>query len=292
MKTYTLLCVSLLLSVFFTSCQKEVNNFIPDPATDSIYIKKIVSRDTTQAAGLDTINTTEYFYDTQKRIVQVSDIEYGAGGIRYPHISRYYYNSVSANAPYKMVNTDNSPDSSVSYFTYSNGFIVKDSVVNYSGGAPASVRKRIFLQAATNLYVFKSYFLFPMSGSFTLTDSITYKRQVVNGNMVSGVDSVWSAGSSTLISTVNLQATFDNLESPFRFMTLYYLGYYENEFTKDNIFGKNNFSTYSTVQNPPPFPVTGTQNISFYYTYRYDGYPLIARLTGADANKLTFAYTN
>ena len=61
--------IPVLLGLFFSSCQKEVDGSLPDNVqNDSTYLDRLIMIDTTIAAPADTFMMIKYIYDSRKRV--------------------------------------------------------------------------------------------------------------------------------------------------------------------------------------------------------------------------------
>jgi hypothetical protein len=291
MKLILLLIPGLLL---LAGCQKEVTqDMIDDFSNDSTYIRKVISLDSTKPAGLDTGFTAEYFYDAQKRLIRETETEYGPGVLRYIYTDQYLYQGADT-LPNRILYTDNqTSDSTYVFLTYNNGFIVKDSSVIHTGGQATPLELRYFSPNGSNGYLLRIYHFDYITGLPVLSDSITYTRQIVDGNCITGSDKHWDANTGSLRGTVSYQNTFDDKKNPFLKIHLWPLGYYENDILQLNYFGKNNVTAFSQTPNPAGFPGSpGQRNMTFQHSYGTDNYPVVTRvMTGVlDFNKLLYQY--
>lgn len=286
MKVFSGFVGAVILLVCFSSCQKEIDWELNNRTqADSIYIQKIISLDTTLPSGLDTGFITLYNYDSRKRVLKKTETEYDLG-VQY---TNYYFYSYLGNdtLPYKYVNTSNyAPDSLITFLSYNNGFIVKDSTVYYLSGVLDDVLVQTFTSLGSGNFLFRSQFENPvLSGSFQTYDSIRYIRDFLNSNLISGVDSTWRSG--VWYNKTSFQNIFDTQKNPFLKFSTWYLGYKSELFTESNSEGKNNVTALSTISVPG-----GTENISISYSYNTNGYPIIGRMSGiVDFNKAVFIYT-
>ena len=284
MRILTLCFVCLSAVSFFISCQKEIGweseNIIQE---DSVFIKKIISFDTSLPAGLDTGIIYQYEYDQQKRVVELEVTEFDLP-TKYEMYHRLFYNG-NDTLPYKYVTTMNfSTDSVITFLTYSNGFVVKDSSAVYDNHVLTSKNTHFVTSLGGSRYQLLSYSdqtLFPGN---QLIDSITFSRNVVGGNVISGLDTVWEAGVGLPLETVRYQNVFDDKKNPFSNLPVWYAGYYKNVIMETVSEGTNNALSYQVITDPG---ITETSNVS--YTYDTNGFPLVARADG-DLNKAIYIY--
>ncbi len=292
-KLFFILTAAILCVPFFISCQKEIDpSILTGAQNDSIYVSMVIELDTTLPSGQDTIWINRYYYDSQKRLWRVKEAEYDATGqISADTIEYRYQGTQTTPANYRYLNGA-SGDSTVTYLTYSNGFIVIDSTVDYISGTPSYSRTARYTASTGNQYLSVMHFRdLSNPGAFITLDSILYTRTLSNGNIVSGVDSLWS---NTFWTTRNsFQYNYDNKPSFFKELQAWYLGNYQNLFTYGAGFRTNNVISGTEIQDG----VGGinTDNFVYAYSYRSDGYPLTVSITSttsnAISNKIIIKYT-
>ncbi len=120
----------LLIPVFLLSCQREVDEQLPEENTVSTSVKEILVIDTTQLPGADTIARITITHDQQARIEKVY-VDELANQMSQSSEFRYRGNDKS---PYLAISiltdvTDIIKDST--FFTYENGIVKKDTTVSY-----------------------------------------------------------------------------------------------------------------------------------------------------------------
>lgn len=274
-----------------TSCQKEIDGSLPDRIqSDSTDLARIIILDTTLVQGQDTLYKMDFTYDNQKRRVAevFTDIDIMAG-TRDIWYYRYYFLG-NDTLPFRVSEKYSFSTDSISYyFTYSNGFIIKDSSVDHS---PSAIANRVYYYSAIpgNRFLQRMVDYDLTTGGPQLVDSTIYTRSVTSGNLISGMDSVWIIpGSPTLFRVNSIQYTFDNKPNPLSKLALWYLGHYD---TFDNQVylgrGVNNLisSRYDMI-----FPGSFSEVHSYFYSYNSNGYPSVIRSSSPDGNKLIFVYT-
>jgi hypothetical protein len=296
MKVVSGILIVVSFIVGFSSCQKEVDWSLPNnpQSADTILIKSVIYLDTTKASGLDTMYKTQFTYDNAKRLVNSFSAEYYYSPPSPPGMTTFnydfFYNGNSKH-PFKQIITQGSLAPYHSFLTYNNSnFIIKDS--SFSIVTPSTVTIQSYATTASGgfVMVFKEKDL--ASGIVTDRDSITYRRVITAGNILSGVDS--SHHPTLGLSTINYAYNYDNKTNPFlSLVSAYpYLGPYF--FTGDGYIlpvGRNNATSFSETyfDGVNTNQTSGTVN----YIYRSDGLPLTGRITGhPDVNKVLFSYYN
>ena len=293
MKFFSGILIIAISAIWFSSCQREVDGILPDDLqNDSTNLSRIIVLDTNLVTGKDTLFKINFIYDSQKRKIGEDFISIdNSSGTRDIFYYRYFYNN-SDTVPFRASEKYSfSTDSLVSFFTYSNGFIIKDSSVDFVSGTVSSIRKSIFLSLAGNRFLRKETDYDPSTGASQLVDSTIYTRTVNGGNVLNGSDSSWLGLVSppTLLQVRSFQIMFDNKPNPLSKLDLFYWGYYD---TFDNqiylIKGGNNMIS---LREDVTFPSAFTEISSYNYSYNSFGYPSILRTNGLDGNKAIFLHT-
>lgn len=278
------------------SCKRnEAELILPPTDNDTIAVSRFIWFATgAPPPGLDTSVIADYTYDSQKRIAEVDHIMMTTTGTRSNYQSRYYYNG-NDKLPYKLIVTykPNSLDSLVVDIRYdNNGFIIKDSALMYFGsGGPPYYHISEYSSLGNGRFL-RKFFIYPLSSPKTISDSIIYKRTVVEGNITALVDSTWRTNGTTL-ELYNVSAsrhTYDNKINPLYKRTLFSLGYYEN--IRVQFFyglGINNIvsSTYETLFPTPATLYTNARS----YEYNSQNYPVIGRHIPSNEISSQFFYT-
>ncbi|MBI5372223.1 MAG: hypothetical protein HZA79_09400 [Sphingobacteriales bacterium] len=289
--SFGILLLSAALGI--SSCQKEID---PGPDnrlnSDSTYLSKFFYLDTTLPAGNDTTWAISYEYDAQKRPSKMIEWDYSSGIAEeaYTTVYRYYGNDT---LPVNLKSYSIWYDSTINYFRYSNGFIVYDSLVNYDGANNAVFNESVItcLPAGNGRYLYKERFNpDPVTGypPAETVDSVIFARTLVNGNVVAGVDSIWSAG--VFNDKRVFQCSFDQHNNPFRRLASWYNGYFSRRFGIDGAHVNN------PVMFKESFDVLGTWIYNTSYDYNTDRYPVIARVSWTgnwvqlDYNKIVMKY--
>ncbi|MBI5373737.1 MAG: hypothetical protein HZA79_17055 [Sphingobacteriales bacterium] len=285
----------LISFIVFTSCQKEIEGSLPaETQNDSTDLLKVIVLDTNLAPGQDTAFIVHYTYDHQKRMAseEFTEVDYTTNTY-YTFYYRYFYNN-SDTLPFRVLIKYNfSTDSMVTYLTYNNGFIVKDSTVEFVSGTVSTIWKKVFSTVTANKYLLKETEYDASGDVYRHIDSTIYTRSVIAGNLSSGLDSTWQGDilSPLSLSEVNsFQFTHDNNINPLNKAILWYWGNYDSfdDAVSPNSNGVNNLLTanYSIT-----YPSSSSENYHFSYSYNSSGYPSIGRASGTDGNKVLFLYT-
>lgn len=294
MRTLSVAFTLVSIVIFISSCQKEISWETSGRLnSDSTFLSKIIYLDTTLPAGQDTLYVIVYEYDAQDRLIKITEYLNDNGVI-----DSYYTNFRYAGndtLPLIMKSTGTFYDSSINYYRYSNGLIAFDSLVNYDGiNNSVSTEKVIsVMPIGSDRFLYKEVHPphiipgFPAgSGS---VDSTIFSRTVANGNLVDGIDSLWSDG--IYVDKKVIHYDFDQKKSPFKKVSFWYNGYY-SEASLGIAWGVGNNPLFVSET----WGHIGQFTTSVNYDYNADGYPVIARLqmTGPlslpDYNKLAFVY--
>jgi hypothetical protein len=283
--------LTLFSATFLISCQKDGDQPEPQnpPGGGTVLLKSVIYLDTTSQTGLDTIFKNEYWYDSDGRLTKRYNAEYQYGTTVYVYVvtdSLIY--SGSARTPIKFVETQTSFTPLHYFMTYDNSNnIIKDST--FEIGSP----NRVFLNSYTNLSAGRYLRLYNernlSTGVVTHIDSAVYRREVLNGNILSAADSSHSPVSG--LRTTNLAYTYDDKTNPFASIAVFpILGNYQ--FSGDGVLpiGKNNALSLNETYFDGAFSYI-VYSATVAYTYRADGLPLIGRISNyLDANKVLFTY--
>lgn len=275
---------ALIASAGFTSCQREVEGIL-DLNADSAFIRKVISFDTTKPPGMDTGYVSFYEYDSQKRVVKMTETEYDMGTL-YSAYSRFSYNGTDT-MPAKMTQTFNYvADSSITTYFYNGSFIVKDSTTSYLSTIPQETTVQRFSSFGPGRFLLRQSIEFPVgSGTIISDDSVIYTRNVVNGNITGGLDSVWQNG--VFFHRLSIQSTYDNKRNPYHKILRWYFGYYHDLYEQEIASGPNNIVTHLSTYTPG-----GTYPVNINYSYNNKMYPVVGRVIGGDYNKLVYIYIN
>lgn len=286
--------------LFLNSCSKSGENApgpspSPSPSGTSTILARVYEIDTTQPAPRDTMTRWYFTYDNLNRVILDSSANTSLNpGSVYSIVKKIYYQGADVLASRKIETGFNGVtvlSADTTYYTYINGIRASDSSV----------------------YV---YAINPMLGIFTskytyLPGQLIRKYQL--RNPPAGADSGVNYMSLT---TVNNSATFQKdssfyylggipqaptiysittsyLPNPNPFysvMSAYSQGFYSR-------LGIGNYATCNYApQNLIARQTTSKQDgLSYDYTFRADGYPVIARVTTSSVNgsyktKLLFIY--
>lgn len=281
----------VILVVGFCSCQREIDwPVVADAGSDSSFLSKVVYRDTTLPSGADTFQITLFSYDNSKRLSRMLSYYDYAGAI-----DTFIYDFRYAGAdslPFLMIEKDinyNGPGTSSTdsfYYTYSGPAVAKDSAVRWIYPS-ASYDGTLVHQFSVNGSVARMYIKEYAYVGSVLTmlnyDSAFYNMGLASGNI--SAQSYLDGGSAFYNS---LQALYDNRPNPFRKIIKFKFHCFENV----------PFGSYSIQQNNPLQVQYDrffmTDNESYTYVYRSDGYPVSGTLLSvsglAGYNKVQYIY--
>lgn len=293
---FVVYCVSFcaLLS-FFTSCQPEPDDTLPTPprleVNDSISIKMIVSIDTSFASGIDTADKLVFHYDALNRLVLIDFYEYEAGepGVIYHNTEQHFYNG-NDTLPYKMSGkidmAPGPPYLHTVFYRYQNAVIVYDSVITTSSGGFTSAQVRTFKWHGNGKISQNLYSVYP--DSLHLTDSLVSVQTYQNGNLVLQFDTSLMASHGITQKSVY---EYDNNINPLRRLNLPYpivtdAGYTSTwSFIQEVMSANNQTKDYRILEEWDLF-----SDYTTHYTYRSDGYPVLARHNTTDFKYKVFYY--
>jgi len=281
--------LTLFSATFLISCQKDGDHPEPqNPPGGTVLLKSVIYLDTTSQTGLDTIFKNEYWYDSDGRLTKRYYAEYSYGTTVQVYGTTYdlIYNG-SARTPNKYVETHTS-FTTFHFMTYDNSnVIIKDSASLL--GAPNIVYLDTYANLSPGRYLrlFKQKNL--STGTVPYSDSVIYRREVVNGNILSAVDSSYVP--TLELRRANLAYTYDNKTNPFVSIAAWPTSG-NWQFSGDGVLpiGKNNALSFSETYFEGAYSYLNYSG-TVAYTYRPDGLPLIGRISNyLDANKVLFTY--
>lgn len=270
MKTIFSILGVIAISFVIVSCQREVDDNIPD-FNDGPRLVKYIEVDTVDAFNLpgDTSIVHLFSYDAQKRVSRHIMKWYSLG---FPDADQtttdYFYNG-NDTLPFKSIAYyKNGPEDFIdtTFFFYANGLVVKDSVfeTNISTGQFYGIDVDEYIQSGNTVSrVSRSYFSRNTSAPDQVnTDVISVVR--VNGNITEYEDLSTSTGSSE-----QYRFAYDNHVNPFFRVVLHYPVMFEEPFAKNNV---TDWKEWSDPFASTPFHTAVT------YTYRADGLPQTAHI--------------
>jgi len=280
--------LALFFISIFSSCQKEADGSLPNnPQTiDSSFIDKIIALDTTLPVGTDTTEKLFLTYDNLKRLSRSTQL-YGPG-LPGSSVTDFLY-SGNDSLPYKSISREVYTGvwdyTDTAYFTYSNGFIAKDSTITHDN-TNSVIGARVVQYSVSGTAVNKGLRYYDFNGgAFVLQNSSNSTLTVVitGGNLMT---QTLLTGQNTFES---VQATYDNKPNPLA--KAFKIRYPEAD-TPDWLswwLQKNNPSQVQFKE------MGGTPDSETYvYTYRTDGYPVkftYSRASGGLlSNKALFYY--
>lgn len=287
--------IFLSAALYLSSCQREVDGRLDAVvnANDSIYLSKYIELDTLNAPGLDTSTIGQYYYDSQKRLIQIAYIGFDSGThtIDFKD-NEYRFYTGNDTVPYKFVSYQEdimqaNTYTDTNFLFYNNaGAIIKDSVMSYTNGN-LSQRKMILLsQNGVNHYLVLRTTFDPLTGAVVNRDSIVSKIIITNKNITSRTDTTYNMG--VFLSSSDYQATFNLNLSPFAKIALPLL------FEQTDVAN----TTYSQSLNVPVYQLTkfffsgATTLYTDNYTYESNtlGFPVVLRYTETVSSPFSASY--
>lgn len=303
-----LLSLAAILSMFFISCQKEISTELPQRnngtnSNDSIYLSKIYLVDST-AAGEDTTDRWTWFYDSQRRVVRITDtLSISAGGNNdIEELCEYYYAGTDT-VPFRSMRLTglNLPDTSITWHTYlPNGKKLKDSVwTNSNASFPLPAYTTVTNYSYNTSKVYGTTFS-DIAGVFEM-NAIDTATLDADGNVLSSRRYYKEPISGTFILSGTSTIKYDNHPSPFSLLSnkkaypvfpdYETLLYVTNEYVQNN--------NILLIQQESRYPFLSTyesEDLTNTFTYNPNGYPSFSRYTDpsvpGEAVKIIFKYRN
>ncbi len=214
-----------ILLVYATGCNTDVEE--NPPTADSTLLKEMISLDTTQTVGLDTMGRTFFVYDAQERLSKI--IAAGYALTRTPQVIVEYELQYTGNNPVPRLfigkHWNNAADyisqpadyKDSLYFFYSNGRIVKDSLL-YNTSLTTAITTT-YTEAQPNRISIHSYETFRTGAYYA--DRGTYKVYLTKqGNNITELKDTIPFFGGPMPRKLNL--VFDNKVNPFKKIALPY----------------------------------------------------------------------
>ncbi|MGG9963084.1 hypothetical protein [Ferruginibacter sp. SUN106] len=300
-----------IVIIFFSACSKKPStpDPVPVPQSFSTQLAKIYQVDSTLPAGKDTIFSQYYTYDNTNRLI--SQVEYIAkpngdsfnvATIKFDYLGA---DTLAYRTFRKTTTTGSSPTTKTdtSYYNFLNGRYISDSI-RYAGEA-YSVASFSYASGKVTRY----FHNFVYASSFSDTERSVMYQTLLNNNITRQID--------TLVSTTNNPTPFANydmteflqtyLPNPnplFKIITPVHTdhignvgigNYSNNKFAPKYLIAQQTInSKHWTTAGGSGNPITSS-TINYDYTFRADGYPLMARITEnftgtVKKTKLVFVY--
>jgi hypothetical protein len=283
---------SLLLVVFISSCQKEID-WGADNRTDadSLYIDKLIELDTSFAGGSDTSFKYSFQYDGQKRLTQIAETGFDAGTSTILYTSNEYRQYAGTDTgPFKItrkeVYSNGQTFDDTVYFFYNSNSIIKDSMIRYSSGIAASQSRTVYTSTGNGKFMVKRTDYDPSSGIVFNVDSINSSRTIVGNNVTSSSDSVYGQLAGGLYDVYRYTYNYDDKINPFKKMSLPYPLYIDLL----NTYSYEYIASPVSTNNPVSYTLmhwfagnTFNQPGQLKYTYNSAGYPTIIRFADPSA---------
>ena len=280
MKKVFLLIIS---GIIIYSCQKEPSSNTPPIVTrdDSTTLLMYIDLDTTQAAGLDTLNIQKYSYDNSKRLMKSAYIEYESGMPAHFSITNLYYNGTDT-LPFKKTETNyDSPGgtaglSDTAYYIYNGDKIISDSVRSGYNSFPVVGKYAYDNNKVTETRL--DYSLTPPAYPYSHEVYLTK----INGNTTLQMDTTFLDG--VLSSSTRFSFVYDVKINPFYNIPQPFVErsfpYYDGEtYSEEMVYEKNNPTDINETGDPFG---TGAFHFKYFYEYKSNGYPSVARVYDQD----------
>ena len=303
-----LVCVTMVLGLLLSSCQREPDFDIPRPtgAADSTLLKKYVFLDTMRAAPFDTLDYDGFVYDEKHRMKTWYIVDFDDPDIDTVLIGIYFYHGDDT-LPYKREIMEAGDDvvlssSNSSFWEYDNaGRLIKDSSIMIWRDRPGKEEFEIntaqytYTANGVNYDVKLKYYSVP-AGQFSQETIIKgkVKNTISNNCIVKQLDSVFYANvgyngsvvsKDTVLSVHQVNVEYDNNPNPFLkaypiqtpVFTLMFKGFDEWQQPHNPINSSNQEEVYYTTG---PIFIYGTSipGPDITYSYRSDGYPIVRRM--------------
>ena len=297
-----LFCVSLWFML--SSCSKS-NDASPTPVTPpvtppvppiySTTVLKGYELDTTKQAPNDTISRWFFFYDNANRLINDS-LSMLAGTSIYTRIRSIQYNGSDTNAFRSITKgytgSAQNVEIDTAYYTFSNGNYVADTVVYHylNGGTSETATSKTTFSYQSGI-ISRSFQNWIPQLSYTGSENETIYKTVVNGDIVQQTDTLYSFSNGQPSGSQMFQTTVSYLPNPNPLFKLY-------RATAKEYFTAPGIGNFINSQYAPSHlisqQISTAGNITYDYSFRQDGYPLTARVSGdgngGQTTKLIFVY--
>ena len=277
----------ILMAIVIVSCQKESSTEPPSnggngnnpPPNDSTLLWKYIETDPTLPAGSDTTLQVIYTYDNKKRLSSYhTNFYYGAEQT----VDLFY--SGNDTLPYKSTSISTSNGDvyrDTVFYSYLNGFVNKDSTVEYNGSTNQLIEISAFEYTPDGNNTLFQYRHYSSPSTMSPDDELNFTLfKTYQGDNITMQE---DTSSVVLFSWAHEQVSYDDKINPF----------YEVTPVNYSVLGpwlnaqKNNpvdDISWDTPSQP--------EHLIYTYTYRADGRPLSVAVTGpADEWKGIFLYT-
>ena len=280
----------ILLVVFFSSCQREIDWELENQLeSDSTLLNKLVLLDTTLSAPFDSIEYLIAKYDLKKRPIEVQYLIRNGLILDTGYIINNYF-SGNDTMPYKAIVTDHQMDvSTTSFLIYnSSGKLIADSSIERFFGDSAII---------TNKYIYQSSRLcveynYRNSNGLSSSGTNCFYQTFTGSNLLEQKDTSDLTGIGYAIS---LLYQFNNTLNPLRKLGFGQNLYYHGEETLIENTSKYNFLDIYTKReelNPPS--IIDIDHYRYSYQYNNYGLPTVAwerEVDNGTVDKYVFFYT-
>ncbi len=297
MKINTFLFAIVVL-ISFTSCSKSENTspVPPPPVVFGTILTKVYEVDTTKAAPADTINRWSFTYDNLNRLIidSFTSLTTYSGSIYYI-INKIEYTGTDTFAYRKTQRAfkgSNFMSADTVYYKFVNSRYDSDTMVfDYGLTFPPGTARNKFTYSAN--VITRNFQNWVPQNSYTATEVQKIYLTIVNNNIIAQRDTIVSSVNGFPQPTPTIFTTnVSYLSNPNPFYSL--TASYSNGYFR--IPGIGNIANRSYApRNLISQQTSSYGSITYDYTFRSDGYPLIARVNNNQngtslKTKLLFVY--
>lgn len=299
MKKINLVLLLTFAAFCLNACRGGGDDILPDnnPHTsEGNILDKYIVFDTTEAAGLDTLVATQFYYDGQNRITRITDRTFARGSsvVAFHSEELRSYNG-SETVPFRVTRrNENTPllvYIDTTFLSYnSDKMISRDSIVRYINTTKRDMYCFYYNKTGPFTYdVFGQAYDYQANMPIH-ANKILLTKNMVNGNFVKTYDSIYAQEIPGRWDVTKVDYVYDNHPNPFVKTALAYpdLRYdiFEGNFT---LYTTNNILSYTRNSYSNGSPLQTTQSDRS-YTYNGQGYPITIRQTPGDPRVKTLVY--
>lgn len=204
----------IILLICFSSCQKEIDWSVNNPAqSDSTYIKSVVILDSFVSSPNDTALKFFFDYDSQKRLSRLREFHYVSNTIDFTSDVRFTYpGNDTMPSILHIISTYGSSLYDTVYLNYTNGKIVRDSSAYGFPGSPRSFARYDFSQVGNDLYA--GSYIDSVVGFQSARSTVNSYVNWQNGNLVAEKDTIHYPGGPDNFQSKDY--TYDQRPNPLR----------------------------------------------------------------------------
>jgi hypothetical protein len=286
------LATFIVLAFSLLSCQKEIEEVnVNRVESDSSYISKVVTLDTTLPRGSDTITKIFFRYDNLNRLSEMFSYYPGTTDTLIQSF-RYTGNDTLPQLFIEKFIGYNGPGTyyiDTVFYSFSNAFVSKDSLIQwvYPGNVFDYASTGTYLKSGNSVKIYQKKYGY-VAGLFTLlnSDSATYNTSFNSGSLTSQTLLTGDAGFYN-----SVQITYDGKKNPFNKIIKIRYPLIENIQFAQWFYQQSN-PTFIQYQRRFSTPATEQHT----YIYRADNYPIISTFFNSQgfgtSNKLLYFYTS